>query len=523
MDWQYKTESNNVSCLASNGRQCGVSAGKVLGGSNTIGILAYVRGNRKDFDRLKISGWSYDDMFPYYLKYEGLQDIDKLPKESIKYHNTTGPFKMSFFPDPENDWHQRIIDGYSAINLPTNPDTNAKSQIGVTSTEGYTYKGERESVVDAYLSERKDTLHVTLHSTAIKILIDDNGTAEGVTLQIGVLKKKFNLFTNKDVILSAGYIGTPKLLLLSGIGPSEDLEDLGIETISDLPVGKELSDHALAPLIVKVDHGFGIDLPNPLPLLPYGPSFLRWITAREGPLASNGVYDVVAFLNTECYDFDAHKLNNIDSKCEVPDFQYTHYYLDRNLIADAKPVVRKVYGLDDATFKQVSKANVNNALILMNPTLLDTKSRGSVSLRSTNPDDPPIIKPNYLSAEEDVTKMVTAINILEDILETKPFKDNKASFVYLKWNDCPSPPEGNENRASNEYWACFARHVTFAGLSGTGTASIGRVVDEKLRVYRTKNLRVVDSSVIPLTPSGNSGATVMAVAEKGADIILADN
>lgn len=524
-DWQYKTETNSQSCLASKDRQCRISAGYVLGGSNSIGHLTYIRGNPREYNNWNITGWSWNDLYPYFLKYEGMKTLDELPESSIPYHNTEGFFKMDSFADPENVWHERIQEGFNELNVPINPDVNAKSQIGITSRFGYIYKGERMSVARAYLTreETKKTLHVALHTTATEIIIDDQLVARGVILKTncGLFSQTLRVYAKKEVIISAGYIGTPKLLLLSGVGPADELNALGIQAKVDLPVGKNFFDHSLPLVAIQVDKGFGIDLPNPLPVIPYITSLTRWFLTKDGPMASNGLDDVFTLLNTDCYDFINHKLTNTEEHCEIPDFQYIHVYLDRNMIALAKPFIQNSYGLNDAAFAQLSKANVNNAFIMTSPTLLHSESHGIVTLRSTNPSDPPIIKPNYLSKKVDLNKMVKALKILEDLVNSSIFKYHGASILYLEFDDCPKPKANGPQ--SDAYWECYARQMTVSGLHGTGTAAIRKVVDERLRVKNIRQLRVVDSSVMPRPPNGNSGAAVFALSEKAADLILEDN
>ncbi|XP_052748760.1 LOW QUALITY PROTEIN: ecdysone oxidase-like [Galleria mellonella] len=310
MNYQYKTISNNVSCLSSQNRQCQAHRGKGLG-STSINYMMYVRGNRHDFDELNITDWSWKQMEPYFLRYEGLQDLNLLPASSIPYHNTTGTMKIGFFEDSKNPWHSRIIGGYEALNFPRNPDVNGVSQIGVSRIIGYTYRNERMSTARGYLGrdDVKRKLKVAKYTRCTGVIIDDDNVARGITVVHGPSNATLRLYASREVILSAGALVTPQLLMLSGIGPADHLNEMGIPVRVDLPVGNNMTDHALVSVFIKVKEELNL-LKDILNTTEKNSSLASILLTRGG---SVGVTDVVSFMNTLCYDFDKRQLTGNSS------------------------------------------------------------------------------------------------------------------------------------------------------------------------------------------------------------------
>lgn len=433
IDYHYETISNGVSCLASINQQCYFSRGRCLGGSTSTNFMMYTRGNPRDFDDFGIPGWYWDDIKPYFLRYEGLQDLSKLPPSSIPYHNTTGTMKVGFFVDSENPWHSRIINGFTALNFPVNPDVNAASQIGVSKIVGYVYENERMTTKRGYL-DRKDVkklLAVAKLTKCTGVIIGDDNTAKGITVMYRNFKK-LNLYATEEVILSAGALETPKILMLSGIGPAEHLKEFDIPVVADLPVGNNMTDHLLPTIFVTVDKSSGI-VDDLIDVTIKITNVAELVLAQSGPLASNGLTDVTTFLNSKCYDFENRQLKSDSSDCELPSLQFIHSYIDRNLARLAGPLFQRGTGLNDDVTKQLVELNDRYAFIVFAPQVLRPFSQGTVRLASGDPLAPPAILPNFLSDERDVAEMVRAINIVEHLMETPAFKKENASIVRLKF------------------------------------------------------------------------------------------
>lgn len=506
LDWQYPTVTNNISCLAYSDKQCRFSRGKCLGGSTSINFMMYVRGNHRDYDELGIEGWAWKDLKPYFLKYEGLQDLNKLPRTSIPYHNTSGTMKIGFFANSENSWHSRTIRGYRYLNFPFNYDVNAKSQIGISQVIGYVNEGERMSTARGYLTrdDVKSALKVTKNTHCTKIILDNDNNAIGIK---AVVKdenqnRTLQLYARKEIVLSAGTIGTPQILMLSGIGPASHLNDLGITVRADLPVGVNLTDHVFPQIYASVNPDTSMSSQNE--------SLERWLYNRTGPLASIGITDLTAFLNTRCYDVSQQTLIYNSSNCEIPSMQLAHSYLDVGLF-------QANFGLNEDIAQQLTAENKNKSLILLGPLVLRPFSRGSIRLASIDPLQKPSIFPNYLADKRDVDEMLRGITIIEHLMETPEYKVQNAFIVHLKLPDCP---EYENDRKG--YWSCYCRHMTTSLLHAVGTAGLGPVVDPQQRVHGVKRLRVADLSVLPEVPRGNTAAVAIAIGERVADFVLKD-
>ncbi|XP_061716583.1 ecdysone oxidase-like [Cydia pomonella] len=518
-DWAYPTISNNVSCLSSQQQQCRFSRGKCLGGSTSINYMMYTRGNRRDYDDLGIKGWSWQDLKPYFLKYEGLQDLDKLPATSIPYHNTNGTMKIEFFGDSENSWHSRIVQGFQALNVSFNPDVNAESEIGVTQVIGYVYEGERMSTARGYLARNdvKRVLKVAKDTQCTGVIFDDMNNAIGIKVitKKGSTNRILRLYAKKEVILSAGTIGTAQILMLSGIGPAAHLNSLGIPVRADLPVGDNISDHVLPLIYIPVPQGHDAPRINPFSAYSNSLDLLKWCKSRTGTLASNGVTDITAMLNSHCYDFAQRKLIYNSSDCELPSLQMVHSFIEYNQIPGKENLVQRTTGLNMDIIQQLSATNKNQAIIVATPVVLRPYSRGTIRLASTDPLKHPAIFPNYLSDKRDVEEMLRSITILEHLVETPEYAARNASILHLRLPGCLEYSEDREG-----YWTCYIRHLTYSVFHAVGSAPLGAVLDEELRVRGVARLRVADLSVLPELPRGNTAAVAIAIGERVADFIL---
>ncbi|XP_059050180.1 ecdysone oxidase-like [Achroia grisella] len=521
LDYHYETISNNMSCLSSQKRSCRASRGKCLGGSTSINYMMYVRGNPYDFDSLHLSNWSWNDMKPYFLRYEGLTDLNLLPPSSIPYHNTAGTMKVGFFRNSDNSWRSRIIDGFNYLNFPYNADVNAISQIGVSQVIGYTYKNQRMSTARGYL-ERDDVkmkLKVAKFTTCTGVIIDDDNVARGVTVVHGLFKTKLRLYATKEVILSAGALVTPQLLMLSGIGPAEHLNELGIPLRVDLSVGNDMIDHALPLIFIKVDRDSNF-LKTIVESIGTVFNFFADILFTRGESHSSiGVTDITAFVNTRCYDFKERRLMNNGADCEVPTTQIIFANIDKGLIQLGPKIFQHKTGLNRAITRQLSKINADHAFLLVSCELLEPKSSGRVRLAGVDPLQAPAIFLNYLADNRDVEQMVRGIRIIQHLIETPAFKSRGASMVQLELEGCPRSAE--EDWSS--YWGCYARHMTYSTFHSVGTTALGRVVDGRLRVRGVRRLRAADAGVLPRPPRGNTAAAAIAVGERAADFVLEDN
>lgn len=520
MDWQYRTRSNNVSCLASVGQQCRFSRGKCLGGSTSINYMLYTRGNRRaDLEGIPFPGWTFNDLMPFFLRYEGFQDLFRLPSSSKSFHNTTGTMRIGFFNDPENPWHSRLIRSFESLHFPFNYDVNADSQIGVSQVAGYVHLGQRMNTARGFLAREdvKRSLKVAKRTLCTGVIIDEAKVAQGVTVIQN--SNYLKLYARKQVVLSAGTIGTPQILMLSGVGPASHLKSLGIPVKMNLSVGNRMADHVLPLLILQVPKSAGL-----IDHLQFAGKtmiqLMNLLTMRRGALTANGLTDVTSFVNLNCYDYKQRRLTNVSSDgsdCQVPNLQIIHAYIERNLIPLFRPVFKQATGFNDNVVDQMIEANLNYAFIVVSPVLLNARSLGTVRLASSDPLTPPAIYPNYLSDERDVEDMVRSIRIIEDIVATPTFRWWQASLLRLRLPGCPS-----YETAPRQYWSCYVRHMTYSVYHSAGTAALGRVLDERLRVRGVSRLRVADLSVLPHPPRANTAAVTIAIGERLAQFLLDD-
>ncbi|XP_041978954.1 glucose dehydrogenase [FAD, quinone]-like [Aricia agestis] len=509
MDWAYRTLPNNESCLALDGEYCRFVRGKALGGSTSINLMMYSRGNRRDFD-FDVPGWSWDDMMPYFLRAERLKRPPNLPESSVPYHNFSGAIPIENFVDSGHPWHPRLIEGFRALNFPWNPDVNAASQIGVSQIPGYVSNGERVTAARAYLAGDRVLKHLKVlkNTQCVKVIIDENDVARGVTV-LHKQKRVFDVFAKREVILSAGAIGTPHILMLSGVGPRRHLERFNITVRSDLPVGENMSDHVVALAMVLVDHD-SRSMSDITMLIDKSLQMAQWMVTRSGPLATVGLGDVTAFFNSKCYDFERKKLHNRSADCEIPTVQTVFSYMDKGAVELLGGVVDRIIPYKPDVRRQLFEANARSGVMAASPVLLRPASRGRVRLASADPAAPPEILSDFLRERQDAAELGRALRVVQDLVDTPAFAGRGARLLRLRFPGCV-----------RDYWDCYVRHMTLASHHAVGTAALGAVVDDRLRVRGVRGLRVADASVLPLLPRGNTAAAVVAVGERLADFLLA--
>jgi choline dehydrogenase len=456
------------------GRAVSVPQGRVLGGSSSVNAMAYVRGSRLDYERwneaIGEKGWGWDDLLPYFKRQEGNQRFDN------DAHGGDGPLKVS---DPRYvvDAADLFVRTMQRMGLPFTADFNSGSLDGVGYMQTTTYRGERCSAATAFLHPIMHRPELTVISKAkVNRLLFEGDRVTGVEYSVyGSLEKAY---AGSEVILTAGVYATPRLLMLSGIGPAAHLADHGIPLRADLPgVGQNLQDHnsVVVSMTTTSAHGyFGED--KGLRMLRNG---LRYMAFRDGPVSSNGA-ETMAFLNLENPQAD-------------PDLQ--------------------IYGVG-VMWPDPSGGKLSHGISLM-ANLVKPRSRGSVRLRSSNPEDDALIDPNWLSDPSDQSRLLEAMKYLRRVAATAPL-----AIVIAE--------ESQPGKAiqSDEQLLSYMRRTTESNYHPCGTCRMGRaddpmaVLTPDLRVKGIEGLRVFDASMMPSVISANTNATVMAVADKGVDIMM---
>jgi len=459
------------------GRTVSVPQGCVLGGSSSVNAMAYVRGSRFDYDRWNEAiggeGWGWDDLLPYFRRQEGNQRFDN------DAHGGDGPLKVS---DARYvvDAADLFVRTMQRMGLPFTADFNAGTLGGVGYMQTTTYRGERCSAATAFLRPIKERPKLTVIPKAkVNRLLFEGDRVVGVEYSVyGSLE---TAYAAADVILAAGVYATPKLLMLSGIGPAAHLAEHGIRARVDSPgVGQNLQDHNSVVVSMTTTGAYGYyGEDKGLRMLKNG---LRYMAFRDGPVSSNGA-ETMAFVNLQNPDAD-------------PDLQ--------------------IYGVG-VMWPDPDGGVLSHGISLM-ANLVKPRSRGSVKLRSANPEDDALIDPNWLSDPSDQFRMLHAMKYLRRIAATAPL-----STVI---NEESQPGAAIQ---SDEQLLSYMRRTTESNYHPCGTCRMGRpedpmaVLTADLRVKGVAGLRVFDASMMPSVISANTNATVMAVADRGVDIMMGRN
>ena len=466
VDWEYDTEPQPEL----NDRELYWPRGKTLGGSSSINAMIYARGQPADYDHwaeLGNDGWAYEDVLRYFKKAE---HNERGPSE---YHGTGGPRNVADLQSP-NELSEAFIEAGQTVGLAHNEDFNAGDQSGVGFYQVTQKDGQRHSAADAYLKPVLDRANLTAVTGAqVTRVRFDGQEAVGVEYVRDESETPETVDASEEVILSAGAINSPQLLMLSGIGPADHLTDHDISVVADLPgVGRNLQDH----LQVKVN--YACEKPVTLESADSLWNLLKYLVLKRGPLTSN-VAEAGGF--TSVLEGD-----------ERPDIQF-HF----------GPSYSVNHGFD----------NPDGHGFWLGALCLRPDSRGQVSLQSADPFDDPSIDPQYLTEGDDLERLLEGVKLVRDILQAEPFDDYRGELV--------SPDVDME---SDEQLIEHIREAAETLYHPVGTCKMGdddmAVVDERLAVHGTDRLRVVDASIMPTITSGNTDAPTTMIAEKAADDIL---
>ena len=468
--WYFETEP----VPEMHNRRISWPRGKTLGGSSSINGLIYIRGQRQDFDlwrQLGNAGWSYDDVLPYFRKAEDQE------RGADDYHGEGGPLGVSDLKT-DHPLHDAFIAGAQEAGYPYNPDFNGAEQEGVGPLQ-LTVKGRRRcSTARGYLGPAKSrrNLRIETHALTHQVLVQGK-RATGIRYkQYGVIKEAT---ARREVLLCGGAINSPQILQLSGIGPGALLQSLGIEVKHDLPgVGENLQDHVGGRIINRCVDGtvtMNEIYHNWLRRLYAG---AEWILARKGPLMT-GAGPIGLFVKTR-------------PELESPDVQYQF------LAGSAPKTGDPLHPFPACTLVAIP---------------CRPESRGWLRIASTDPEKPPAMQPNYLSTQRDKDTVVAGLRVSRSIFATPSMQRFVTQEIF------PGPQAKTDDDLLEHVRATAGTtfHQTSTCMMGPGPMA---VVDTSLKVKGMEGLRVIDAAVMPTVVSGNTNATVIMIAEKGADMIL---
>ncbi len=469
-DWCYLTEPDEG--IAS--RQLQWPRGKVLGGSSSLNGLLYVRGQPQDYDRwaeLGNKGWSFDEVLPYFKKSEDQE------RGADEFHGVGGPLKVSDLRlrRPIADY---FIEAATQVGIPYNEDYNGAHQEGVGYFQQTAHKGFRWSTAKGFLrpAKKRPNLTVLTKAHTTRILFEGDAAVGVEYLKHGELHR---VRASRQVILSAGAIGSPQILQLSGIGPKTLLDNIGIPVVKELPgVGQNLQDHLQVRLVYKTSQRTLNDEVNNI--FKQGWVGLQYLLSRTGPLTL-AASQVAIFTKSQ-------------PQLERPDIQF-----------HMQPLSADKPGEGAHKFSAFTSSVCQ----------LRPHSRGYLEIKSKDPLEHPAIYPNYLSDERDQQVAIDGIKVARSIAKAPAL----ASHIIDEY------VPGYQYQSDAELLDA-ARRYSQTIYHPTSTCKMGQdnmaVVDERLRVHGVRRLRVVDASIMPEIISGNTNAPTIMIAEKASDMILED-
>lgn len=412
--------------------------------------MKYVFGNRNNYDlwaSMGNKGWDYETLLKYKKRLEGNKDPSISAYKDGFYHNQSGPVHISRFAIVDPLSHI-FMSAYEESGNEHISDINADKTLGYLHYQGFVHEGLRQSAARAYLipARYRWNLCVVKNAHAYKILFDDDKKAIGVEYDYKG-KKMMTAYAKKDVILSGGTIGSAQLLLLSGIGPKNQLQHFNIPLISDLPVGENLIDHVAVILYAR----FEGDIPVPTDWLD---DIYKYFIHKTGSLSSVGISELGGLQSSK---------NN--TQYEHADLQTGQFYYPQNSEGLAKFLELQLY--EPAIQEKLVKANLDYHIAGIFVVVLQPKSVGDIVLKSKSYKDHPAIDPNYYSHPNDMESMLSGIKRQIKLERTKTFKERKGRFIKL-----PLPECDQFKYKSDDYWRCYCRHMSFPYYHAVGKIKI---------------------------------------------------
>ena len=494
-NWRYEAEPD-----ASRG---GIvdhwAAGRVTGGGSSINAMVWVRGSPTDFDGWVAQGcrgWGYEDVLPYFIRAETFHGAG-----DSGYRGRSGPLSVS----PAAVDHE-LTDAFMAacveFGVSHNEDYNGRTQAGVSRAQLSQRRGCRSSTSSAYLvpSLARRNLRVETGATAHRVLFDGDRATGVEYVRRG---KAARAVAAREVIVSAGAIASPRLLMVSGVGPADDLSRLGIHVVADLPgVGQNLQEHPYAHMLFGVNVRTLNQELTPLGALKHTASF---VVRGRGALTSSAAH-AIAFVGSGA---------KTESEVIFGPFGVSgaKHAQAHNAAAESANAMQALDArLTEFRHDVQEMELLKTSTVLCIPSVLQPLGRGEIRLRSADPEAPPIIRHEVIGHPRDRDRLIEACQLVRDIFHQPALKS------YVVAEELP----GDDVRTVDD-WRGFVRSFGFRGEHPTGTVRMGGAdapLDPELRVRGVAGLRVVDASVMPRITSGNTNAPTIMVAERAADLIL---
>jgi choline dehydrogenase len=472
LSWAFKTAPG----AGIEGREISMPQGKVRGGSSSINGMVYNRGQRADFDhwaQFGNRGWGFDDLLPYFNRSER-----RIGGSDDAIRGRDGEV-----PVTDMDWIHPVCEAFlnsaAGLGIPRNPDYNSGFQFGAGYYQRFINKGRRVSAANAFLQPALAREGVTLRENVHVMVVEFDGLlATGVRYRDS-RGSEYVVHARREVLLCSGTANSPKLLQLSGVGPSGLLQELGVPAVKVLDgVGENLRDHYSARMVARARNVRTINQYARWPHLPY--EFFKWLVGKPSVL---GICPSVAYVHAK-------------SQPDLDDADI------RILFTPGSYAQGRTYILDDYPGMTCGAAQPR------------PQSSGFVRAASRDPLVAPIIQPNYLTDEADQRITVTGLRLVREIFNRPELN------AYFDAETLPGPQATSDDELLD-----YARRNGNTGYHLVGTCRMGlaadtrSVVDDQLRVHGIEGLRVVDASIMPMLPSANTYASTLAIAEKAADMI----
>ncbi len=470
--WPFTTEPS----VSLGGRTVNIPQGKVVGGSSSVNGMVYNRGQAADFDswaQMGNRGWGFEDLLPYFKRSE-----QRIGDGDNRVRGRNGELPITDI-DWINPLAEAFIDAAVGMGIPRIPDYNAGTQFGAGYFQRYIQNGKRVSAAKAFLRPALKRQNTSLRVRAqVAALVFDGKKATGVRYRDGD-GTQHTIQARREVILSAGTVNSAKILQISGIGPANLLNDLGVPVVAVLAgVGENLRDHYSVRMTARARNVVTINESARWPRLPL--EVIKWLAGKPSVLA---LCPTIGFVHGKSHP-----------ALEEADL--------RILFTPGSYMEGKVYVLDDHPGMTCGAAQPR------------PESSGHVRAVSTNPADHPIVQPNYLAAEADQRITLAGLQLVRKLFNSPELAP------YFECETLPGAEVTNDDELLD-----FARRRGNTGYHLVGTCRMGpksderTVVDDKLHVHGIENLRVIDASIMPMLPSANTFASTIAIAEKGADLI----
>lgn len=508
-NWKSVSMNNGVIDQAIVNGSIKLLRGKMFGGSSSLNEMHYIRGHDQDFQKWFDEGnvdWGFDDVHRCFKKAENLQSKKLLTDPTInKFYGKDGPIVINRFNSTNRVNTNGVLKALHEIGIKYVPDLNVAGLMGSGIVTATAADGMRQSTNTGYLEPIKSkwNLNILKNAYVRKILITkDSKLAFGVEVEKD--GRILTFYSIHEVILSAGAVNTPQLLMLSGIGPEEHLRSKNVSCLVDSPmVGQNLQDHLVVPITVYGDARAKKTTKES------HRDVVNYILDRTGSLAESSLFtDITAFYSSP----------NILSH---PEFQLYLSIIPKNTF-DLKQFLKSQYGYEDLIIDSVVTMNKNYSLYFFAFSLLHPRSTGNISLSTNNPEDAPLIFTNYLNHPKDLQAAIQGIKMASKVAKSSFFKNMGGFLGRINWPACD-----DFDLDSEEYWECIGTNMVTSMSHLVGTCKMGpdsktSVVNSRLKVHGVSHLRVVDASVMPDITSGSITAPSIMIAERAAEFIKED-